>query len=170
MLQNLTSEYAQMYIIVIIAAALLIVLISTICQAFLYRKAGYVGWEALVPFYNTWCKMRLIGLPGWVASVIVVITPLTSILPKTISNILSIPILLLNLWVFLKYFECYGVKQNMIVFTFFLPVIGLPIIAFSHKYEYQGPQYERADKKFDIPLFIIASILAIVFGIFLLLY
>lgn len=30
-----------------------------------YTKAGEPGWAVLVPFYNYWVLMRIIGRPGW---------------------------------------------------------------------------------------------------------
>jgi Family of unknown function (DUF5684) len=30
-----------------------------------YAKAGEHGWAAIVPFYNYWCLLRIVGRPGW---------------------------------------------------------------------------------------------------------
>ena len=51
-------------LLLIIFVVSLITLIATI---FLFRKAGYVGWEALFPGYNIICKMEMVQLPTAVA-------------------------------------------------------------------------------------------------------
>ena len=40
-----------------------VTLVALIASIFLFRKAGYVGWEALFPGYNIICKMELAQLP-----------------------------------------------------------------------------------------------------------
>ena len=33
----------------------------------LFQKAGKNGWEAIVPFYNTWVLVEISGLAWWYA-------------------------------------------------------------------------------------------------------
>ncbi len=47
-------------LLLIILVVSLIALIATI---FIFRKASYVGWEALFPGYNLICKMEIAQLP-----------------------------------------------------------------------------------------------------------
>ena len=30
-----------------------------------YAKAGQEGWKALIPFYNWWVLLKIVGRPGW---------------------------------------------------------------------------------------------------------
>ena len=30
-----------------------------------YTKAGEEGWKALIPIYNVWVLLRIVGRPGW---------------------------------------------------------------------------------------------------------
>lgn len=30
-----------------------------------YTKAGQEGWKALIPFYNWWVLLKIVGRPGW---------------------------------------------------------------------------------------------------------
>ena len=50
-------------IIVLIAIAFIVVYIIGLWK--LFKKAGKNGWEAIVPFYNTWVLVEIAGLNWW---------------------------------------------------------------------------------------------------------
>lgn len=52
-----------LFIIGIIAIGFLVFYL--ICLWKLYKKAGKKGWEAIVPFYNTWVLIEIAGLNWW---------------------------------------------------------------------------------------------------------
>jgi hypothetical protein len=55
-------------IILIIAIILVVVAIIGAILAGLWQtfvKAGEAGWKGIIPFYNIWVLMEIIGRPGW---------------------------------------------------------------------------------------------------------
>jgi hypothetical protein len=38
---------------------------SIVCTWIIYRKAGKEGWESIVPFYNIYVLLKIVGKPGW---------------------------------------------------------------------------------------------------------
>lgn len=51
--------------LIIIFGIMAIVVISMVADMLLFRKAGKAGWEAFVPFYNTWILVEISGLNWW---------------------------------------------------------------------------------------------------------
>ncbi len=41
------------------------IVIYAIASWQMYVKAGYEGWKALIPFYNWYVLMKIVGRPGW---------------------------------------------------------------------------------------------------------
>ena len=39
-----------------------------------YKKAGKQGWEAIVPFYNSWIYVEIAGLNSWWVAVVLAYT------------------------------------------------------------------------------------------------
>jgi hypothetical protein len=52
-----------MALIVILYLGILIVLIAAMWKVF--EKAGRPGWEAIVPIYNIYILLKIVGKPGW---------------------------------------------------------------------------------------------------------
>jgi hypothetical protein len=48
---------------IVIACLFAIVMIAAMWKVF--TKAGYPGWAAIVPFYNTYTLLKIVGRPGW---------------------------------------------------------------------------------------------------------
>jgi hypothetical protein len=44
---------------------LLITIVHVVSMIKIFRKAGYAGWEILVPFYNVYVMCKIAGLPKW---------------------------------------------------------------------------------------------------------
>jgi len=44
---------------------IIILVISVIAMWKIYSKAGQPGWASLVPFYNLYIFLKIIGRPGW---------------------------------------------------------------------------------------------------------
>ena len=45
--------------------ALIIFIIELIATYKLYKKAGYKGWESIIPFYNNWILIKIAELNEW---------------------------------------------------------------------------------------------------------
>lgn len=107
------------FLVLFILAICLILLISTI---FVYRKAGYAGWEAIVPVYSTICLLNLIGWHP--AMVLISFVPLVNFI--------------FLLVVLVKVLQTFNASLGLILLVILLPFIGVPIWAFSNKYQYEG--------------------------------
>ena len=55
--------------------ALLIILVTSIWKVF--TKAGQSGWKCIIPFYNIYIFLKIVGKPGW--WLILVLIPLVNI-------------------------------------------------------------------------------------------
>ena len=138
-------------------------LFVTVCNALLYRKAGYKGWEAIVPFYNTWCMLKLIGLPAW-HSVIIFLSPFLFFIPVA-GGLFGVAYMFYMLCLSWMFYKTYGVSMPMFILSIFFSIIVLPIIAFSNKYDYQGPLYEAKETKLDVVIFCVPVITGGIAGV-----
>jgi len=50
-------------IVVIIYIAVIVFEIAALWQVFV--KAGHPGWAAIIPFYNYYVLLKIVGRPGW---------------------------------------------------------------------------------------------------------
>lgn len=50
-------------IFLIIYVALIVVMITSVWK--LYSKAGQPGWASLIPIYNGYVLLKIVGKPGW---------------------------------------------------------------------------------------------------------
>jgi hypothetical protein len=48
---------------IVVACIFAIVMIAAMWKIF--TKAGYPGWAAIIPFYNTYILLKIVGRPGW---------------------------------------------------------------------------------------------------------
>ncbi len=51
------------FILVIIYLAVIVFEIAALWQVFV--KAGHPGWAAIIPFYNYYVLLKIVGRPGW---------------------------------------------------------------------------------------------------------
>jgi hypothetical protein len=108
---------------------LLVMAVTIVSMWKIFTKAGQPGWAAIVPIYNVYVLLQIVGRPwwwlllmlagfipfvGWIVSVVVSIV---------ISNDLS---------------KSFGKGVGMTVLLVLLPVIGYPMLAFGDA-KYQGP-------------------------------
>lgn len=90
----------------------------------IFEKAGQAGWKSLIPFYNTYILLKIVGQPGWWLL------------------LFFIPFVNLIIWIIvgLKLGKVFG-KDGL--WSFFLivllPFIGLSLLAFS-KNTYKKPK------------------------------
>ncbi len=116
-----TAVSAPVLLVVgLISLALVIFLIASYWK--MYIKAGQPGWAAIVPFYNIYVLLKLVGRPGW--WLILFFIPLVNL-------IMSI-ILMIDLA------KAFGRGGGFAVLLIFLPYVGVPILAFGQA-RYVGP-------------------------------
>jgi hypothetical protein len=88
----------------------------------MFSKAGQPGWGAIIPFYNLYLILKIVGRPGW--WLILYIIP--------IANIVVAVIIAIDLA------KSFGKGGGFAVGLFFLNFIFIPILGFGSA-EYQGP-------------------------------
>lgn len=93
-----------------------------VCQWKVYTKAGKPGWAVLVPFYNFYVLLKIVGRPGWWLALM--------FLP--IVNIVIAIIVIVDLA------KAFGKGGGFAVLLILLPYIGYPILAFGSA-RYVGP-------------------------------
>ena len=62
----LSGSIAILLILSIVIIAFLV--FYFVCLWKLFKKAGKNGWEAIIPYYNTWVLIEIAGLNWWMGS------------------------------------------------------------------------------------------------------
>ena len=113
----------------------------------MFRKAGVDAWKGLVPYYNTWIMVDLMGKKRvwfWLQFIPVV--------GQFITISLTIE--------FVKHFGRYTLLEHALVV--FVPFLYLPYVGFSKDIRYIGPEKVKLYKKSVIREWIDAAVFAVV--------
>ncbi|NOY50576.1 MAG: hypothetical protein GXO88_08450 [Chlorobi bacterium] len=105
-----------------------IVVVSVIYLAAIWRifeKAGKPGWAALIPFYNCFVLLEIIGKPYWWFFMMFI--PVVNII--------------FAVWIFNMLSKSFGQGEGFTLGLILLSIIFYPMLAFGN-YEYQGPAGE----------------------------
>jgi len=100
----------------------------------LFQKAGEKGWKALVPIYNFWVIIRLVGRPTW--WIVLTIIPFVNL----VFNIILIVELLKAFGKHRTYEHALGV-----IFSF----VYIPYLGFNDKVKYLGPAKGQDLSKYE---------------------
>jgi hypothetical protein len=101
----------------LLAALILLALFALIIASLwiIFTKAGQPGWASLIPFYNLYVMLQIVGKPAW--WLLLFLIPVFNIIPSI-----------------LLYFDlarAFGKGTGFALGLIFLPMIFLPILAFS---------------------------------------
>jgi Family of unknown function (DUF5684) len=110
-------------VIIIIYLAVIVLEIAAMWKVFV--KAGQPGWAAIIPFYNTYILLKIVGRPGW--WLILFLIPLVNIV----------------MWIIvaLDLSKSFGKSAGFTVGLVLLGIIFIPILGFgSAAYRGQGAQ------------------------------
>jgi hypothetical protein len=123
----LASDGAGIGILVIVGLALLIFEIAALWHVFV--KAGQPGWAAIIPIYNVWILLKVIGRPGWwlLLFLLAIIPLIGSIFVLVISIIINIDLA-----------KSFNKGSGFAVGLIFLSFIFVPILGFGSA-QYAGP-------------------------------
>ena len=93
-----------------------------------FKKCGYEGWKALIPFYNAWILIKISGLNSWyylllMANFVCSIFSLDALTP--IGNIAS---LVASFFMFYNICKKFRMDMFFTVLTFLFSFIMIPII------------------------------------------
>lgn len=100
----------------VIGLLYLAVLVAMIAGAWkIFTKAGEPGWASLIPIYNTYVMLRIVGRPGW--WVVLMFIPIVS--------------LVVGIIVSAELAEAFGKGTGYALGLIFLPFIFIPLLGFS---------------------------------------
>ena len=106
-------------IMIIYIGVLLLIIIS---QWKIYTKANQPGWACLIPIYNIWILIKIIGKPGW--WLLMLIIPFVNIVFAIwMTNLLS---------------KSFGKGEGFTIGLILLPLIFYPILGLGSA-KYLGP-------------------------------
>jgi hypothetical protein len=111
------------------------------CYWRIYEKAGREGWEGIVPIYNLYVLLRIVGKPGW--WLILFFIPIVNyVFLVWTTNMLS---------------KSFGKDEGFTVGLLLLSFVFVPILALSDNIQYQGPfgdqdafQAYQQSRNFDV--------------------
>lgn len=98
-----------------------------VCTWRVYTKAGRPGWASIVPFYNFYVLLKIVGRPGW--WLVLFFVP--------VANVVVLVIVCVDLAV------SFGEESWFALLLIFLPFVGYPILAFGDA-TYRGPLADPA--------------------------
>ncbi len=105
---------------IIVYLAIIVFEIAALWKVFV--KAGQPGWAAIIPFYNIYILLKVIGRPGW--WLILFFIPLVNII--------------IEIFVCIDTAKSFGKSGGFAVGLFFLGFIFIPILGFGPA-PYVGP-------------------------------
>jgi hypothetical protein len=118
--QNNAAGAVGGLVILVIYLAIIVLVIAGMWKMF--TKAGQPGWGAIIPIYNGYLLLKIVGRPVWWLI------------------LFFIPIVSLIIWIVLvmDIAKSYGRGVGTAIGLFFLSFIFIPILGFGEA-EYQGP-------------------------------
>ncbi|MGN7783156.1 DUF5684 domain-containing protein [Niabella sp. 22666] len=120
-------ENSGIWQMVFLVPFLIITVIVIIALWKIYQKAGYQGWEAIVPIYNIYIFTKIIGKPGW--WVIVLLIPYVNIV--------------FGVWGLNMLSKSFGKGEGFTAGLYFFSFIFFPILGFGDA-KYLGPFGDKA--------------------------
>ena len=139
-LTNQSSDAAMAAVMAMLGVWVVVVLIVAIFMLVamwkLFVKAGKPGWAAIVPFYNTYVLVEIVGRPVWVFA-IMAFGGLLGAIP-VIGWLISIAVLVFSIIVMNDLSKAFGKTTGFTVGLVLLPVVFLPMLAFG-KAKYTKP-------------------------------
>jgi hypothetical protein len=112
-------------LLVFVYLAILVFAIAT--SWIIYKKAGFEGWECLIPIYGTIIRLRIVGKPWWWLFLFLI----------PIVNIVYL------IWATNMMSKSFGKDEGFTVGLLFIGFVFYPILAFG-KAVYQGPYGDKA--------------------------
>ena len=92
----------------------------------IFEKAGHSGWEAIIPFYNFYILLKIVGKPGW--WLILLFIPLVN--------------LVIIIWAYNMLSKSFGKDEAFTVGLILLGFVFFPILGFGSA-KYLGPYGDK---------------------------
>lgn len=121
--QTTSGDASLSPVVVVLYVAFIALMVVSLWKVF--QKAGKPGWAAIVPFYNTWVLLQIVGKPVWWFFLYFI--PIVNIVITVIT--------------YVELAKCFGKGVGYAIFMIFLPFIAFPMLAFG-KDQYHAPVAE----------------------------
>jgi hypothetical protein len=122
-----------MLVLIVIGLILTVITIAGLWKVFV--KAGKPGWAAIVPIYNFYIFLQIVGRPTWW---------LLLLLLSFIPFVGSVAVLVVGIIVSHDLSKSFGKSTGMTVLQVILPFVAYPMLGFGDA-KYQGPSVKPAD-------------------------
>ena len=99
----------------------------------LFQKAGRNGWEAIIPFYNSWVLVEIAGLNWWYA-LIIILANVGAL--SELGLVASLVVVIINFFVSYNLSKKLHKDNGFAVLMWLFSFVMIPIIGFSSKYQY----------------------------------
>ena len=103
-----------------------LVVIEIVALWKIFEKAGQAGWKAIIPIYNGYILLKIVGKPGW--WLILFFIPIVN--------------LVFVIWTYNMLSKSFGKDEAFTVGLILLGIVFLPILAFGNA-KYSGPYGDK---------------------------
>ena len=121
-LDSSTAALGMGIIMIFLIIGIPIVVMMIIAMWKVFQKAGFEGWECIVPIYNLLVLLKIVGKPWW--WIFLLIIPVVNY------------VFLVWIWNMLS--KSFGKDEGFTVGLVFLSVVFIPILGFGNA-QYLGP-------------------------------
>ena len=132
---------AIILVVILGLIALAVAIFMIIAECKLFTKAGEKWWKVFIPIYNTWVQNKITGLAWWWLPIFLVASALTEV--PTLGFVAGMAVILVSFNYNYNLAKKFGKSDGFAVLTTFLPVIGLPILAFGSA-QYVGNEITKS--------------------------
>ena len=101
----------------------------------LFKKAGRQGWEAIIPFYNTWVLAEISGVAWWYA-LIIILSNFGILSDSDLGSILSLASIVANFFICYNLSKKFHQEVGMAILMAIFPIVVMPLMGFSNSYQY----------------------------------
>ena len=110
-----------------------------VCLWKLFKKAGKNGWEALIPFYNTYVLVEIAGLNWWYFLIAISGTIASMLNIDGLTWLTNIASLAVNFFIFYNLAKkMHKEPMGIAIAGVFVSGIMVPVLALSKSYEYDS--------------------------------
>lgn len=109
------------FLVFTLVVGLCVLILSSLWK--LYKKAGFPGWAAIIPYYNYYTLYKMVWGNGWLFLILFI--PCANMIFEFIT------------WFYLA--KCFGKQTGFAICCLFFPIVCVPILAFDDNAQYIGP-------------------------------
>lgn len=111
---------------------LMIVIIVVYCIILwkLFKKCGYNGWEAIIPFYNSWILIKISELNTWYFFILISNTICAILGLDALTGLANLASIVASFFVYYNICKKFHKDLFYVVLTTIFPIIMLPILGF----------------------------------------